>query len=246
MATRLTLAVYLLSLFNTTSLAQQQQPQTILSLPFYGYNDGPVAASVIAADAIATTLSLGCPPPSTPSSTNDYGESESESENENEETECTSGPPYLTLIHGPSTWHMDLSAAAYDDGWDIPTMTQDCNIRATICVESWGGEGANGPGFRTKSYEGWEVVTLGVRITAGMEKLVKATMTGSGSGKASSSLTTRMGGSATTTTSKSASATSATSVSTGSSGSDSGGSGRAKPEGLGVVAAFVGFIGVFI
>jgi hypothetical protein len=137
-----------------------------LSIPFYGYDNMPIVASVVAANPSATTLQLAC---SQGTDASDCGLF-----------------PYQTLIYGPSTYHMDMSI----DG-DAFTMTQDCSRAASTasCAESASGSEANDPGASTATYAAEDLTTLPVTVTSGAEKLgASAQATASGSANASGSV----------------------------------------------------------
>lgn len=147
---------------------------------------------------------------------------------------------------------MDLS----DPGSDGLTMTQDC-VSTTICAESAGGSGANFPGASTTTYESGDIETMPVTITAGLDKLSAgaAATTTSGAQSTSSSSTSASvtllsgGGESMTTMTSGSTGSSATAASTSASSmTASGDSGavRGQAEGLGVLAAIVGFMGVLV
>lgn len=224
MALKPTTTTLLLS-FIHASLAQQ----SILSLPFYGYDTQTILASVISANPTATTLSLACP-----TQTGDSG---------SEDAECGLAP-LQTLIYGPSTYHMDLSVP----GQDGATLTQDC-VSTTICAVSAGGEGANSPGLETVTFSGDEIETMPVTITAGLSKLQggAAAATTTSSASATASLTTLTGGGGSMTSGGSETTASETGAAGATTTGDGGaGVGRGSAEGLGVLAAVVGFLGVLI
>ncbi|KAF2262196.1 hypothetical protein CC78DRAFT_569996 [Lojkania enalia] len=137
-----------------TAQQQQQQQTTTLTLPFYAYDQMPIAASILAAAPSATTLELSCAPGTDGSDCGLF--------------------PYQTLTIGPSTYHMDMSVPG--DGF---TGTQDCSRSAgsAVCVESAGGQEANFPGKSTETYGASDVASLAVTVTAGAE-LLTATETG--------------------------------------------------------------------
>lgn len=156
----------LLAISTMISLTMAQT--TTLTLPFLGYDDTPIVASIVGANSAATTLQLACPDGTDASDCGLF--------------------PYQTLTYGPSTYKMDMSAPG--DGF---TMTQDCSIAdsSAVCKESAGGSEANFPGSSTETYAGDEdmaLTSLPVTVTKGAEKLTAsaaATPTGSGSVAAS-------------------------------------------------------------
>ncbi|SMQ54683.1 unnamed protein product [Zymoseptoria tritici ST99CH_3D7] len=139
---------------------------TILTIPFYGYDDQSIVASVVSADSTATILHLNCPPGT-------------------DQNDCGLFPSQ-TLTIGPSTYHMDLAG----DGF---TGTQDC-MSTSICVESNGGEGANYPGVSTTTYTSEELESMLVTVTAGASLLGRngAAATTSGASESSSSATAEL------------------------------------------------------
>lgn len=64
---------------------------TTLSIPFYGLDNQSIDASIVAANPTATTMALACPPGT---DSNDCGLF-----------------PDMTLVYGPSTYHMDMGSA---------------------------------------------------------------------------------------------------------------------------------------
>ncbi|KAJ4290478.1 hypothetical protein N0V90_010695 [Kalmusia sp. IMI 367209] len=137
------------SLFTISTLLSLALAQTTtIKVPFLGWEDTTLLASVISAKPAATVLSLACPTGT-------------------DADECGLFPQQI-LTYGPSTYKMDMSAPG--DG--TFTMTQDCSIGASrvVCKESASGSEANFPGSSTETYEGdgWTGVTsLPVTITAG-------------------------------------------------------------------------------
>lgn len=127
--------------------------QRTLTVPNVGGDANSIAASVVTANNDATTLALACLP------SDDCGLF-----------------PAQTLVVGPSTYNVDMS----DPNTDF-TATQDCVIAASsaVCKETAGGSEANFPGSSTETYEGTDVGSLTVTVTAGTEKLF---LTGSVSG----------------------------------------------------------------
>lgn len=169
--------LFIISTLLSIALAQT----TTITVPFAGYEDTTIHASVISAKPAATVLALACPPGT-------------DSDN------CGLFPQQL-LTYGPSTYVMDMSEPGDDDF----TMTADCSFGSTtaLCKESASGSEANFPGSSTETYSGdggWTGVThLPVTITAGAEKLaasVEASPTPNGSSKGIASAAATTGGSA--------------------------------------------------
>lgn len=131
--------------FATATLAQQS---SILTLPFYGYDQMPIVASVVGANPTATTFQLAC--------------------REGTDASDCGLFPAQTLTVGPSTYHMYMVEQGAFTG------TQDCSTMGTtsaVCMESEGGAGANFPGSSTTSYVGTDVEVMKVSVTAGLGKL---------------------------------------------------------------------------
>ncbi|KAJ4402697.1 hypothetical protein N0V91_007072 [Didymella pomorum] len=147
---------------------------SVLSIPFYLLDNQSIEASVVAANPSATTMALNCP-------------------NGTDGNDCGLFPE-MTLIYGPSTYHIDMGVG--DAG--IFTGSEDCTIGATAtCVEFATGTEANDPGSSTTTYEGDDILTLPVTITSGVEKLgAQASATGSASAIASASDSSAASGSA--------------------------------------------------
>lgn len=125
------------------SLLAAQQTRTI-TVPNVGGDANDVAASVVTAANGATTLELNCV-----------------------ESPCGLFPLH-TLVYGPSTYNIDMS----DPNTDF-TATMDCDLASStaVCRETAGGSEANFPGSSTTSYEGTEVGSATITITAGADKL---------------------------------------------------------------------------
>lgn len=158
---------------------------------------------------------------------------------------------------------MDMSLPAYtasspEDGEGAFTGTQDC-VSQTVCVESAGGDGANFPGASTTTYESGDVERMPVTVTAGVEKLsagAMATTTGVGStgtARETGSLMTLTGASGMSTASEGSegsagSTATSTALATAADGSTDveGRAARGNAEGLGLLAAIVGFMGVLV
>ncbi|KAJ4333207.1 hypothetical protein N0V87_007762 [Didymella glomerata] len=150
---------------------------SIVSIPFYILDNQSIEASVVSANPSATTMALNCP---TGTDSNDCGLF-----------------PEMTLIYGPSTYHIDMGLG--DAG--IYTGSEDCTMGATVtCAEFATGSEANFPGSSTTTYEGEDILTLPVTITSGVEKLgAQASATDSASASASASgSSAASGGSAST------------------------------------------------
>lgn len=122
-------------------LAMAMAQTTTLQIPFYGYDNFPIDASVIAVQDSVTTLTLACP---------------------SNADECGLFPQQ-TLTYGPSTYRMDTG-----DG-DAFTGFQVCEV--SVCTESAGGSEANFPGSSMTTYDGVETmpvtVTGGVSLLTG-------------------------------------------------------------------------------
>ncbi|KAH7371400.1 hypothetical protein BKA66DRAFT_572893 [Pyrenochaeta sp. MPI-SDFR-AT-0127] len=147
---------------------------TTLTLRFLGYDEQAIAASVVSANADATTFQLNCVQSA---------------------SACGLFPKH-TLVTGPSTYNMDMS----DPNTDF-TATQDCLIAASsaVCKETAGGSEANFPGSSTETYEASQIGSLPVTVTAGVEKLSgSAGVTATGSVSSASAATTGSGASRTT------------------------------------------------
>lgn len=133
------LAPLVLSALVTCATAQ------FVSAPLPGYDDEiqGFVGSLVAADATATTVAVGCPP---------------------ESPDCGLFAAQ-TFVFGPSTYYLN----AADPSSDF-TMTADCVITASsaVCKESAGGSEANFPGSSTETYT--EVGTVVIQITAGADK----------------------------------------------------------------------------
>jgi hypothetical protein len=129
------------------SLAAAQQTRTI-TIPTVGGDSNNVAASVVTAANGATTLELHCV-----------------------ESPCGLFPKQ-TLVYGPSTYNVDMS----DPNTDF-TATMDCDLASStaVCRETAGGSEANFPGSSTTSYEGTDVGSATITITAGADELAQAT-----------------------------------------------------------------------
>jgi hypothetical protein len=141
--------------------------QQTLTVPNVGGDASSIAASVVTANNDATTLALAC------------GAS----------TDCGLFPQQ-TLVVGPSTYNVDMS----DPDTDF-TATQDCVLASSsaVCKETAGGSEANFPGSSTTTYEGTEIGSLTLTITAGTDKLV---LTNSAAGSSSAAATQSVSNSA--------------------------------------------------
>ncbi|KAF3031328.1 hypothetical protein E8E12_001647 [Didymella heteroderae] len=147
---------------------------SVVSIPFYILDNQSIEASVISANPSATTMALNCP---TGTDANDCGLF-----------------PDMTLIYGPSTYHLDMGVG--DAG--VFTGSEDCTFGATVtCAEFATGSEANFPGSSTTTYEGADIMTIPVTVTSGAEKLgAQASATGSASAGASASGSSASSGSA--------------------------------------------------
>ncbi|KAJ4355464.1 uncharacterized protein N0V89_003480 [Didymosphaeria variabile] len=206
------------SLFTFSTLLSLALAQTTtIKLPFIGYDDMTIHASVVSAKPSQTVFALACP-------TGTDG------------SECGLFPQQL-LTYGPSIYVMDMSEPGDEDF----SMTQDCSIgvATATCKESASGSEANFPGSSTETYE--DITRLPVTITAGAEKLAAsadATPTPDASSKGSSSAVATTGGSA--------SATMATSTRAGASASNSSSVAPAESTGAAdrSMGSNVGLVGV--
>lgn len=138
------LATLILTTVFGLTLAQDAAPT--LTVPFIGlWDDSMLYASVVAADADATTIEIACASKSA----------------------CGLFPKE-TIVYGPSTYHIDMSDPASDF-----TATADCSIGSPwiVCKETAGGSAANFPGSSTSSWEAADLTSLAVSVTAGAEKL---------------------------------------------------------------------------
>ena len=147
MSSKLVLAC-LLSL----AAAQNKASTTTISMPWIGGGEdlGPVltdiSASIISANPTATTVSLQCAPTA----------------------ECGLFPVEI-IVFGPSTYNINMGDPT--PGSDF-TGTMDCVVAKTaVCMESASGTEANFPGSSTETYDEDSVATVGVVVTAGVEKL---------------------------------------------------------------------------
>ena len=162
---------------------------TTLSIPFYGFDTQAIEASIVSANPTATTMVLACP---SGTDANDCGLF-----------------PYMTLVYGPSTYHLDM---AIGDA-DAFTMTADCHRGTTVtCTESAAGSEANFPGSSTTLYEEEDIATLPVTVTSGVEKLGSAQASATGSATASGSASGSNTGSATSGSAASATTASITQI----------------------------------
>lgn len=135
---------------------------TTLSIPFYLLDNQSIEASVVSANPTATTLAMNCP---SGTDGNDCGLF-----------------PSMYLTYGPSTYHIDMGVG------DAAVFTgfEDCVQGATAtCTEFATGSEANFPGTTTATYEGAEIITIPVTVTAGADMLGSAQATGSASQTAS-------------------------------------------------------------
>ncbi|KAF2207807.1 hypothetical protein CERZMDRAFT_88267 [Cercospora zeae-maydis SCOH1-5] len=117
------------------------QSTTTLQIPFYGYDNFAIDASILGVQNDLTTMTLACPTSA---------------------SECGLFPTQI-LTYGASSYRMTMGADADFTGY------QNCVVVQAVCTESAGGPGANFPGTSTTNYE--DVETFGVVVTAGAEKL---------------------------------------------------------------------------
>lgn len=212
----------------TSLLGLAAAQTTTLSIPFYLADNQAIEASVVSANDAATTLALNCP-------------------SGTDSSDCGLFPTML-LTYGPSTYHIDMGAG--DDA--VFTGFEDCQRGATVtCTEFATGSEANFPGTTTATYEGAEIITIPVTVTAGAEKLgssAQATETasssasGAASGSSASASTasvTQVVGSKTAATSG-ASQTHSASTATPSTGASVAMSSALNP---GLVGAVMGLVG---
>ncbi|KAF2848730.1 hypothetical protein T440DRAFT_352983, partial [Plenodomus tracheiphilus IPT5] len=135
--------IVLLSVVGLT-LAQDTIPT--ITVPFIGFGNDILYASIVAVAAQATTIEIACDPLS----------------------DCGLFPKE-TVIYGPSTYNIDMS----DPNTDF-TATADCSFGSPyiVCKETAGGSEANFPGSSTSSYDADHLTSLPVSVTAGAEKLL--------------------------------------------------------------------------
>lgn len=132
-------------------------PQTFL---FANFPDtGIYTGSLVAAHTNGATISLQC---QRPTATDDY-------------RDCGLFPTHH-LVVGESLYSMDM--AIHESGIPDFTATMSCprardtgSVRAVTCYESASGEEANFPGSSSEVYEGRDVGTLTVVVTAGLEEV---------------------------------------------------------------------------
>lgn len=152
----------LLSMALLTATAAAQT--TTVTLPFLGWDQMDISASIVSANPTATTYLLVCgPPPTSTGVDSDY--------------DGCGLFPTQRLIHGPSTYMMDMGVP---DGAAAFTGTIDCGdiAKPTVtCKESFAGSEANDPGTSSTEYPGSEVASLKVVVTGGVEKLKAASAT---------------------------------------------------------------------
>ncbi|KAL5422693.1 hypothetical protein PMIN06_008611 [Paraphaeosphaeria minitans] len=160
------------SLLTISTLLSVALAQTkTVTLPFIGYDDTTIYASVISAKPSETVFALACAP----------------------STDCGLFPQQL-LTYGPSTYVMDMSEPGDEDF----TATADCSIgmATAVCKESASGSEANFPGSSTETYS--NITHLPVIVTAGADKLsasAAATPTSNASPERSTSVDATTGGS---------------------------------------------------
>ncbi|KAI1509188.1 hypothetical protein KJE20_09190 [Pyrenophora tritici-repentis] len=131
-----------------------------------------ISASIISANPTATTVSLKCAAPT---------------------VDCGLFPAEV-YVFGPSTYNINMGDPSPEADF---TGTMDCVIaKSAVCKESASGTEANFPGSSTETYDADDVATVGLVVTAGLEKLdfkVEASTTVDGKSSATS---TAVGGSA--------------------------------------------------
>lgn len=202
-------SITLFSLLGAATLALTQTITQTLYIP--GADPQSLVASVLGADATATTYLLQC---STGTDSSDCG---------------FDGP--VTLTEGPATAAYTFPAEYFDNGTLAITGYQDCALYGTtsaVCVESAGGAEANFPGMSTVTYTGTDqpympVVVTGAVAVSTPSGPASVTTTSSGLSSTSSGKSAVVGktGSspgAATKTSSSAGAATGTSTSTSTAG----------------------------
>lgn len=175
---------------------------TTLSIPFYGFDDQAIDASIVAANPSATTMQLACP---SVTDSNDCGLF-----------------PDMTLIYGPSTYHLDMGVGDAD----AFTGTVDCSVgpNTALCTEFNTGSEANDPGTSTTTYASEDITSFPVTVTGGAEKLGSAQATATGSASASGGASQSRSGSATSGSAASSTTASVTKIVGSNSASASGAS----------------------
>ena len=151
-------------------IAMAMAQTTTLQIPFYGYDNFAIDASIIAVQDSVTTLTLACPPGTDASDCGLF--------------------PAQTLTYGPSTYRMDTGEGDSFTGYQI--------CQASVCTESAGGSSANFPGSSTTTYD--EVDTMPVTVTGGVALLSGGGGAGATTTSATSTQSPTTGGSASRTT----------------------------------------------
>jgi len=201
----------LFPLLGAATLILGQTTTQTLYIP--GADVQPLVASVIGADATATTYLLQCSPGT-------------------DSSDCGFDGP-VTLTEGPATAAYTFPAENFDNGTLAFTGYQDCALYGTtsaVCVESAGGAEANFPGMSTVTYTGTDQPYMPVVVTGAVAQSTPApasvTTTSSGvrSTPAATAVSTATGGgasspgAATKTSSSGPGATAGTSTSASSAG----------------------------
>lgn len=178
-----------------TAILGFSQAQKTVTLTMPGYDTQPLAASVISADATATTYLINCAP-----GTNS--------------DDCGIGSS-ITFTEGPSTAAVTYSAE-YDNDNDAKSSTlaftgyQQCSLDGSIsavCIESFGGAEANFPGISTTTYTGTDLGIMPVTITAGAAVVATSASSTGSSATMSASITARKSEVASTTSASESSST---------------------------------------
>jgi len=193
--------------------------QTVLDVPLVGHDDTLLFASVVAADAKATTLAVACP----------------------KSTDCGLFPKE-TIVYGSSTYNIDMS----DPNTDF-TATIDCSFGtpSIVCKETAGGSEANFPGSSTTSYDATEFANAKISVTAGANLLGSAG-SGGATGVVSTTATSSAVASAiqsTTPTARSESASGSPIASQTKVATTTVSTGAAASNGVGLVGAVLGTFG---
>jgi hypothetical protein len=222
------------------------QSTTTITLPFYGYDQQSIDASILGVTRGATTMALACD-----THISDYANN------------CGLFP-YQTLTYGPSTYNMYMS----DDGF---TGTQDCKqavatastdgqlatATAGVCAEWNTGSSANFPGSSTTTYD---VTNLAVTVTAGAQLLKgsggasasasatagSSTSTGSGASSGSSAASTRTASGSGSRTTTASGSTSATASGNSTTATNDAAQGVVMATSFSAVGVVIGLLGLFL
>ncbi|KAF2753051.1 hypothetical protein EJ05DRAFT_230939 [Pseudovirgaria hyperparasitica] len=152
----------LLSSLIGTALAQST---SVTSFFFAAGDVQSLVASVVSADATATTFEMTCP-------------------SDVDGSDCGFRPPVHVVNQNQNTWITSLATAEPDF-----TYAATCTVSETlaVCAESAAGSEANFPGSSTETYtlsetDEYGYISVPVTITAGLEKLADATQAGAPTG----------------------------------------------------------------